>query len=253
MTKRNRPTIAKPRTLPAMFRQTLLILITATFFKVGLAQGSFDNLKVLKAKFDSVNKASIIPDSVFLMQLDILHLTYPGDTTESKEKYGYEIWWPSTYNDGSLVLTITKRQIYLRSGHNNPNPNYLYWFVNITDEQYKIIDAKIKADKILFTPEPSEYSFYRQLFYSKYKSEKGIPKKWTKKKQDQYYKDWLAKKYDNTDDLISFFDNGLTVDNIIPFITRTDFEKNKPVRIAFSEEDYDSQIKIFIPPKIIKD
>ena len=236
-----------------MFRQTLIILITATFFKVGLAQNAFDNLKVFKAKFDSINKASIIPDSIFSMQLDILHLTYPGDTTESKEKYGYEIWWPSTYNDGSLVLTITKRQIYLRSGHNNPNPNYLYWFVNITDEQYKIVDAKIKADKILFTSEPSEYSFYRQLYYSKRKSEKGIPKNWTKKKQDQYYKDWLIKKYSNTDDLISFFDNGLTVDNIIPFLTKSDFEKNKPLRIAFSEEDYGSQIKIFIPPKIIKD
>lgn len=236
-----------------MFRQTLLISITATFFKVGIAQNAFDNLKVFKVKFDSINKASIIPDSVFSMQLDILQLTYPGDTTESKEKYGYEIWWPSFYNDGSLVLTITKRQIYLRSGHNNPNPNHLYWFVNITDKQYKIVDAKIKADKNLFTPEPSEYSFYRQLYYLKHKSEKGIPKRWTKKKQDRYYKDWLVKKYSNTDELISFFDNGLTVDNIIPFVSKADFEKNKSIRIAFSEEDYDNQIKIFIPPKIIKD
>jgi hypothetical protein len=236
-----------------MFRQTLIILITTTFFNVGLAQNSFDNLKVFKVKFDSINKAPIIPDSVFSMQLDILHLTYPGDTTDSKEKYGYEIWWPSTYNDGSLVLTITKRQIYLRSGHNNPNPNYLYWLVNITDEQYKTVDAKIKADKNLFKAEPSEFSWYRQLYYSKFKSEKGIPRKWTKKKQDQYYKDWLVKKYKNTDDLISFFDNGLTSDNIIPFVSKEDFEKNNPVRIAYSEEDYESQIKIFVPPKIIKD
>ena len=244
---------AKPSTLPAMFRHTLIILFTATFFKVGTAQNSFADLKVFKAEFDSANKASIIPDSIFLMQVDILHLTFPADTIESKEKYGYEIRWPSTYIDGSLVLTVTKRQIYLRSGHDNPNPNYLYWFSNITDEQYKIIERKIIADKDLFSVEPSDYNWYKQLYYKKFKSEKGIPKKWTKKKQDKYYKDWLDKKYKNTDDLISFFDNGLTVNQIIPFLTKDDFENNYAVRIAFSEEDYDSQIKKFVPPKIIKD
>ena len=235
-----------------MLRHTLIILIFTTFFKVALTQNSFDNLKVFKATFDSLNKASIIPDSIFSIQPDILHLTYPADTTSSSEKYGYEIWWPSTYNDGSLVFTITKRQIYLRSGHNNPNPNYLYWFVNITNEQYKIIESKINADQTLFKQEPSENTWYRQLYYSKFKSEKGIPKKWTKKKQEQYYKNWLDKKYKNTDDLISFFDNGLTVNNIIPFVTKNDFEKNKPVRIAFSEKDYGGQIK-FVAPKVDKD
>lgn len=235
-----------------MFRQTLTILTFLILCKVASAQDSFDNLKVFKAKFDTINKASIIPDSIFSMYIDILHLTFPTDTIESKEKYGYEIWWPSTYNDGSLVLTITKRQIFLRSGHNNPNPNHLYWFINITGDQFKIIEDKINTDKTLFKQEPSEYTWYKQLFYNKYKSEKGIPKKWTKKKEESYYKDWLDKKYKNTDDLISFFDNGLSVDNIIPFVTKNDFEKNKPVRVAFSEEDYEEQIK-FVPPKVEKE
>ena len=247
------PTASSKGTLPAMFRQTIIILITATFCKVGFAQNSFGDLKVFKAEFDSINKASVIPDSIFSMQVDFIHLTFPADTIKTKEKYGYEIRWPSTYIDGSLVLTVTKRQIYLRSGHDNPNPNYLYWFANINDEQYKIIERKINADKDLFKEEPSEYNLYKQLYYQKFKSEKGIPKKWTKKNQDKYYKDWLAKKYMNTDDLISFFDNGLTVNQIIPFLTKDDFENNNPVRIVFSEEDYEGQIKKFVPPKIISD
>jgi hypothetical protein len=62
-----------------MLRHTLIILITSTFFKVGTAQNSFGDLKVFKAEFDSVNKASIIPDSIFSMNVDLLHLTFPAD------------------------------------------------------------------------------------------------------------------------------------------------------------------------------
>lgn len=231
-----------------MFKHSFTILLIILSYSHTYSQGSFKGLKVFKAPLDSINRASIIPDSVFSMQLDLLHIRYPGDTLESKQKYGFEIWWPSTYNDGSLVLTVTKKQIYLRSGHNNPNPNYLYWFVNIRPDQYKIIEDKINNDKFLFKPEPSEYSWYKQLFFYKHKSEKGIPKKWTKRISEKYYKDWLDKKYKNTDDIIAFFDNGLTVGDIIPFVTKEDFEKNEAVRIVFSEEDYESQI-IFIPPK----
>jgi hypothetical protein len=150
-------------------------------------------------------------------------------------------------------LTITKRQIYLRSEHNNPNPNYLYWFANITEEQYKIIEKKITADKDLFDEEPSDYNWYKNLYYKRFKSEREIPKKWTKKKHVKYYKDWLDKKYKNTDDLISFFDNGLTVNQIIPFLTKDDFEMINSVRLAFSVEDYENQINKFVPPRIIKD
>lgn len=227
-----------------MFRRTLALLTLITFSNACISQTPFGDLKVFKARFDPVNKASIIPDSIFSMRIDLLHLAFPVDTSVSNEKYGYEIRWPSLYVDGSLILTITKRQIYLRSGHNNPNPNYLYWFVNISEEQYRIIESKINADKNLFEQNPSEYTLYKQLYYRKFKPEKGIPKKWTTKSEERSYKDWLDKKYANTDELISFFDDGLTVDNIIPFVSKENFEKNEPVRIVFSEEDYEGQIKL---------
>lgn len=47
-----------------------------------------NGLKVFKAEFDSITKTFINPDSIFAMEVDLLHLTYPADTVESKEKYG---------------------------------------------------------------------------------------------------------------------------------------------------------------------
>jgi hypothetical protein len=220
------------------------LAFTSFIWNVGLSQNSFEGLKVIKAEYDSINRVSLIPADIFEQGADILHLALPLDTTPHNNLVGYEIRWPSICLDGSLVLTITNRQIYLRSSHDNPNPNYLYWFANISDEQYKIIDKKIKADKVLFERVSSEFFLFEQYFYKGFKPEKGNPKKWTNKRIEQHYQNCLQKRYENLGFLISFFDNGLTVDHTIPFMTKEKFEKIKPVRIAFSEDDYEGQNKM---------
>lgn len=227
-----------------MLRHTIIILILFGYSASSFSQKSFGNLKVVKADFDEINKASIIPDSIFLMNADLLLLTAPYDTMIQSIKHGFQIYWPSPFIDGRLILTISKKQISLTSGHDNPNPNRLYWFANINLTQYRLIEEKIKNDNVFFQKETSEYSSYEQLFYKKYKPELGIPKKWTDKKIQKHEKDWLKKRYLNMDDLMTFIDNGLSVDNLIPFLIQKDFNKINTVRIVFSLQDYEGQIKL---------
>ncbi|MCF6402921.1 hypothetical protein L3C95_08560 [Chitinophaga filiformis] len=218
--------------------------------RVTTEQRPFDNLKVFKATYDSVNKTSIIPDSIFSMQPDLLYLTEEFDTVPTTDKYGFEIQWPSYYIDGSYVLTVKKRQIYLCTTHNNPNPNHLIWFANITSGQYEIIANKINREKTLFQPREVDhtwrkwYSYYNQLYYVMYKSEGDKPWEWTEKEREKLERDAPLRRYQNLHALISFLNSGLTADNQIPFMTRADFDKIDPVRIVYSEEDYEAQIKI---------
>jgi len=241
-----------------MFRQCLIIGIVMLLNKVAIDQNPFGSLKVFKATYDSVNKTSIIPDSIFSMQVDLLYLTEEFDTVPTPEKYGFEIRWSSINIDGSYVLTVTKKQIYLCSTHNNPNPNHLYWFANITPRQYEIIADKINKEKSLFEPRTVDhtwykwYSYYNELYYEKYKPERDMPQKWTEKEQEKFERDGLVKRYENLHALISFLNNGLTGEDIIPFVTREAFDKINHVRIVYSEEDYEGQIKL-VPLEAVSD
>jgi hypothetical protein len=181
------------------------------------------------------------------MQPDLLYLDMPFYIVFSPDKYGFEIRWPANSGDNSFLLRITRRQIYVVSTHDNPGANSLYWFVNITPRQYEIIADKINKEKFLFKRVPYSYMWFQRLYYEKYKPERPVPMRvWTQKDLEKYYRDWHEKRYQNTAALISWFNAGLSGDDLIPFVTREVFDKIKAVRVVYSEEDYEGQIKL--PP-----
>ena len=47
-----------------------------------------------------------------------------------------EIEWDAPEIDGDYQLVITPEQIYVRSSHDNPNPNKIYFAININPGQY---------------------------------------------------------------------------------------------------------------------
>lgn len=58
----------------------------------------------------------------------------------------YMITWNDTPGiDGDFMLVVHPKQLFLRSGHNNPNPNYVYWVEQLSQSQYtklvKFLDA----------------------------------------------------------------------------------------------------------------
>lgn len=53
-----------------------------------------------------------------------------------QKKIRYEIRWPDNLTDGEFYVAVQPGIIYMRGGHNNPNPNGFYWYQVISDEQY---------------------------------------------------------------------------------------------------------------------
>ena len=46
------------------------------------------------------------------------------------------ITWNDTPGiDGHFMLVVHAKQLFLRSGHNNPNPNYVYWVEQLSERQ----------------------------------------------------------------------------------------------------------------------
>jgi hypothetical protein len=72
----------------------------------------------------------------------------PCPHTASMEPKRYMITWNDTPGiDGDFMLVVHPKQLFLRSGHNNPNPNYVYWVEQLSEGQYtqlvKFLDAYI--------------------------------------------------------------------------------------------------------------
>lgn len=70
----------------------------------------------------------------------------PCPHTASMQPKRYMISWNDTPAiDGDFILVVHPKQLFLRSGHNNPNPNYVYWVDQLSEEQYarlvKFLDA----------------------------------------------------------------------------------------------------------------
>jgi len=94
--------------------------------------------------------------------------------------------WTSNCNDGEYILTITPEQIFFSSGHDNPNPNFLFWIVDITKEQFQAINLGVrkKPPKYFYDrtaprhdslfQDESEYDYYQTNF----RDPCLIPKEW---------------------------------------------------------------------------
>lgn len=97
------------------------------------------------------------------------------------EKRPIQFYWISTCNDGYYNLTITPEQIFFSSSHDNPNPNYLFWVVDIDSAQYQQIENGVQRNP----PQGFENlsKNYRQsltVFYdNKFKDTFSIPDEWT--------------------------------------------------------------------------
>src|SRR5579862_529443 len=56
--------------------------------------------------------------------------------TLEKDVHIFVIHWPANMTDGDLALTVLPNFIYLRTSHNNPNPDFFLWYRYISEPQY---------------------------------------------------------------------------------------------------------------------
>jgi hypothetical protein len=56
--------------------------------------------------------------------------------TLEKDVHIFVIHWPAVATDGDLDLTVLPNFVYLRTSHNNPNPDLFLWYRYISETQY---------------------------------------------------------------------------------------------------------------------
>jgi hypothetical protein len=55
--------------------------------------------------------------------------------------------WQSAYLDGHIWLVVESNHVYVHSGHDNPNPNYLYWVGKSTSVQLATLERIVRGRK----------------------------------------------------------------------------------------------------------
>lgn len=92
-----------------------------------------------------------IPQAAFSDSIDAVLFQDKGLSRVHPNKRPVVFSWYSNCNDGNYNLTITPEQIFFSSGHDNPNPNYLYWIVDISKEQFEAINEGVRKSARLRT------------------------------------------------------------------------------------------------------
>jgi hypothetical protein len=192
----------------------ILILIIAVVVKAQdtidiMYMNVDDTINVYNCKQDSVYCMSLIPENILDLKYDFIVINFELDTIGiSKEKI-YNICWPSPYIDGDFQIEVNPRQIYLITGHNNPNPSFVYWVKNINIEVYSKIEKALK-DSSNFK-ESVSYSQYVIVSYKDYIPEIEFTNdEWTNSEWLQYENDYYEKSYMNFSKIIEIFNNELS-------------------------------------------
>ena|GEM_PF-1967590 len=181
--------------------------------------------------YDPIINAPIILDGIFDIHPRRLIVVDPFDTVEVPRKTRITICWPAPLDDGDRCLTITRRQIWLTSTHNNPNPNYFYWFTNITDEQYRMIERWINGKARLFTEYTWSSGFSRTLYYRRYIPEDSLPDDWSQEVLERYRAAADDVHYANTVKLLEMINRGMPTGKRIAIPGRGAFGAVKPIRM----------------------
>jgi hypothetical protein len=102
------------------------------------------------------------------------------DRKADASKRPMQFYWISTCNDGYYNLTITPEQIFFSSSHENPNPDYLFWVIDIDSIQFRQIRTALqKKSPAGFDNLSKYYHGSLTVFYDKkFKDSFSIPEDW---------------------------------------------------------------------------
>lgn len=203
---------------PAILTILLILLSTRLFSQIE----DINIITIINAQYDAIDSIQVIPSDALSGEYDLLNLGFEYDTVKIVNKKSIEISWPGEYIDGSYNLIITPEQIYLRSSHENPNPNFLYWLETITKERYDIISKYLSSLKNnTLKDRTTDFSYQQSYFYNDFKKEKYKNNAWT----DNQYK--------NLVDLLEMINKPLKPgNNCITIPDSAELKKNRAIKIV---------------------
>jgi hypothetical protein len=199
-----------------------------------------DSLKIIEGIQDTSLKVSIIPKEALDGNYDLLveGIYYGGKTSNSYR--GYKIFWKSPLISGRNVIYVNPKQIYLRTEHDNPYPNHLYWIIDICNEQYISIEKVINEQNgNLLADKTAINSNYKTLEYNYSVEEQPIPYEWTYKEIISHKKDYKKKLYINFADILRSWNKAIPQKELQLYIPSfKEFSSVKPIRTLYLREEY---------------
>ncbi|MGI4972376.1 MAG: hypothetical protein ACRYGH_25825 [Janthinobacterium lividum] len=156
------------------------------------------------------------------------------------------IYWFSICNDGSYKLTITPEQIFFASGHDNPNPNHLYWVITIDRNRYEAIrrglaknPSKNLLDLSKIAQAPGMFKDKSTVSYlDKFRDIGSTPDGWSDAERNSYCEAQIKNKLDAYFNLLNSY--------ILSSQGKLDYPKsNSPKLFSYFEEE----IKYWLPMK----
>jgi hypothetical protein len=181
----------------------------------------------VEARWDPTIKAAVVPDNIFSLNADGLVMYPMQSKIENQPKFYLTISWFAPSIDGDFILTVTKRQVILTSGHENPNPNSLYWFTDINEKQYEQIVRNIDNSKSSFDEQNLHYFYGRQLEYKYFIPEQ---KHWSSTDREN-------KMYLNAKRLIDLFNIGVKPGEQVVFPSKKKLKSIKPIMTAHNSSE----------------
>lgn len=125
--------------------------------------GETDATFAIKLRRDPLGGYFLLPDDILSGKYEYALGWFQ---TENRQNV-ISFYWDSWLIDGRYNLRFTPKQMVLYSSHENPNPNYIYWSADITEEQFKALKAmpqfeyKWKSDEK--TSRDLSYKNFRRL------------------------------------------------------------------------------------------
>jgi hypothetical protein len=135
---------------------------------------------------------------------------------------------------------VNPKQIYLRTEHDNPYPNHLYWIINICTEQYNSIKKTISAQSgNSLSDKTTVNSLYKTFEYIYSAEEEPIPYEWTYKEIISHKKDYKKKLYNNFTDILRSWNKVILQKELrLSVPSFKEFSSVKPIRTLYLREEY---------------
>lgn len=125
--------------------------------------GETDATFAIKLRRDPLGGYFLLPDDILSGKYEYALGWFQ---TENRQNI-VSFYWDSWNIDGQYILRFSPKQMVLYSSHDNPNPDYIYWSADITEEQFKALKAmpqfeyKWKSDEK--TSRDLSYKNFRRL------------------------------------------------------------------------------------------
>ncbi|MCB9261832.1 MAG: hypothetical protein H6607_05600 [Flavobacteriales bacterium] len=181
--------------------------------------------------FDTNYNICIIDSKIF--SSDFNYIIFNREKhVKNKRPIGYSLGWPAPNIDGGMAVIINPKQMYLKSGHDNPNPNYLYWLCDIDSTAFGSIEKTLN-DSIFYWQkrEPNWYGFVG-MWLPNYASEFPIPEEWNDSLLNLHQENHYKTAYLNLTRIIDMLNQHLPENQQIAKPTYTEFRENKKIMIS---------------------